>query len=95
MSNPYAEHLQAKAVARIADAAERIADALEAANAADPLTMLADLAEGDVMRGDAMEPMASNGQVHVYALPGTDDWHVVARRDANSESGYTVAIERA
>ena len=96
MSNPYAEFTQAKAFERIADAMERVADAAEAHNAADPLTMLAQMAEaGDVLQGDAQEPFASNGRIHMYALPDTDEWHIVARQDADAESGYSVAIERA
>lgn len=97
MSNPYAEFTQAKAFERIADAMERVADAAEAHNAADPLTMLAHLAEDGPMDPHAgrAESFASNGRIHMYALPDTDEWHIVARQDAGAESGYSVAIERA
>lgn len=93
MSNPYAEHTQAKAVARIAGALERIAEAAERQVAADPLAMLQELAEESVA-ATPQEAFASNGFIHLYTLPGTAEWQVVVRRDAGQVSGYSVAIER-
>lgn len=78
---------------KIRKALDRIADALEAANKADPLTMLAQMAE----EGAAMEPQApfaSNGEVHLYRHP-IEGLHIVLRRDADEPGGYAITVEEA
>jgi hypothetical protein len=83
---------------RVATALERIVDALEAQNAADPLTMLSMAMESEdapeVLRGDSQKPFASNGATIMYRHP-VDGFEIVARRDASCEGGYSVKVEPA
>lgn len=89
-----------KALERIADACERYADA-------DPLTVLNEALSGAESDPGATLPQnplvpapepqgwfASNGTIYMYRHP-REGWHIVARPDADAESGYTVAIEEA
>lgn len=81
---------------RIAAALERIADALEAQNAADPLTMLnAALGDPGGKSGPPQEAVVSNGFTVVYKHPVDATLEVVARRDDRVEGGYAVGVERA
>ena len=88
--------------ARIADALERIAAALERTADADPLTMLqAAIAENDAGAPGAPWPrpshqggLAGNGLTVIYRHPNPE-WEIVARRDARAEGGYVVSVERA
>ena len=79
-------------------ALERIADALEAANASDPLTMLSAALDGDgetlASFPEPREPFASNGQTLLYKHPDPD-LVVVLRRDGQAVGGYAVAVEEA
>jgi hypothetical protein len=86
---------------RIATALERIADALEAQNAADPLTMLS-MAMGDQdappeirLPGEPQKPVSSNGFTAIYRHPTDPKLEIVARRDESVEGGYSVKVEPA
>jgi hypothetical protein len=85
---------------RIAAALERIADALEAQNAADPLTMLSmAMGEESAPQGvrlpcEPQNPFASNGATLMYRHP-VEGYEIVARRDESCEGGYSVRVQAA
>lgn len=82
---------------RIADALERIATAVEAQAAADPLAMLnaAMQEDGDMPRlPEPQGPVTSNGNIVIYRHPIDERFEIVARRDETAEGGYSVAVER-
>jgi hypothetical protein len=88
---------------RMASALERIADALEAQNAADPLTMLSAVLDDDAVAGEVptgmllgkQEPLAGNGLTVLYRHPTDPALQIVARRDRTAEGGYSVGVEKA
>jgi hypothetical protein len=81
---------------RMSEALERIATALERTADADPLAMFnaafADGSDPFAERSDPQPPIASNGQTMIYALPD-QHYQIVARKDRDEESGYSVTIE--
>lgn len=86
---------------RILAALERIADALEAQNAADPLTMLDaalkeadDEVPADLLMG-RQAPIANNGFTVLYRHPIDPALQIVARRNLHAEGGYSVGVEKA
>lgn len=78
---------------RIAAALERIADALEAQVASDPMAMFASVLD-DPVASEVKSAIAGNGVTQLYAHPDKD-WHIVARKDGSEPGGYTVTVEPA
>jgi len=88
---------------RMATALERIAEALEAQAAADPLTMLSialDEEGGlpgvtpDAVPSGPQGPVASNGFTVVYRHPDPESGlEIVARRDESVDGGWRVEVE--
>lgn len=81
---------------RVAVALERIATALEAQNAADPLTMLSMAIEAEeappILRGDPEKPISGNGFTVIYRHPNPD-YELVLRKDETAKGGYTAIVE--
>lgn len=74
---------------------DRIATALEAANAADPLAMLDAALADHGLPGEAEEPFASNGMTVMYKHPSDPAFAIVARRDGSVDGGFSVGVEPA
>jgi hypothetical protein len=82
----------------VLDRLERIAAALEAANRADPLAMIAEaLGDGETPQtgAEGVEgPVESFPSVlAIYRHPAGDDWRILARRQAGVPGGWAVSVE--
>jgi hypothetical protein len=82
----------------VLDRLERIAAALEAANRADPLAMIAEaLGEGDTTQTgvqSAEGPIEHfPGVLAIYRHPAGDGWRIEARREPGAPGGWVVSVE--